>query len=43
MLPGWYGLGSALEALLSEGEPMLALLNRMYREWTFFQATLDNA
>jgi phosphoenolpyruvate carboxylase len=43
VLPGWYGLGTALEALLNEGDDMRALLSTMYREWTFFQATLDNA
>jgi phosphoenolpyruvate carboxylase len=43
VLPGWYGLGTALEALLNEGDDMRALLSTMYRDWTFFQATLDNA
>ena len=43
VLPGWYGIGSALQALLSEGEEMRELLAQMYREWTFFQAMLDNA
>ncbi len=37
-LPGWYGLGSGLEA----GTP-LALLQEMYAEWPFFRAVLDNA
>jgi phosphoenolpyruvate carboxylase len=37
-LPGWYGLGSGLEA----GTP-LALLQEMYAEWPFFRAILDNA
>jgi phosphoenolpyruvate carboxylase len=43
VLPGWYGLGTALRALLDEGPHMQDLLARMYREWTFFQATIDNA
>jgi phosphoenolpyruvate carboxylase len=43
VLPGWYGIGSALQALLSEGKEMRELLAQMYREWTFFQAMLDNA
>lgn len=44
-LPGWYGLGAALEAYLgdnSSGE-RLALLRAMYREWPFFKTLLDNA
>jgi phosphoenolpyruvate carboxylase len=43
VLPGWYGLGTALRALLDEGPHMRDLLARMYREWAFFQATIDNA
>jgi len=43
VLPGWYGLGAALEAMLQRGEGMRTLLQRMYREWPFFQTTLDNA
>lgn len=43
VLPGWYGLGTALEATLQRGEDARTLLQRMYREWPFFQTTLDNA
>ncbi len=43
VLPGWFGLGSALTALLQEGDDMREQLQRMYRGWTFFQATIDNA
>jgi phosphoenolpyruvate carboxylase len=40
--PGWYGLGSALDAglNLADGE---MLLRSMYREWPFFQTLIDNA
>jgi phosphoenolpyruvate carboxylase len=41
VLPGWYGLGSALQGLLRGGK--FDLLREMYREWPFFQTTLDNA
>jgi len=41
VLPGWYGLGHALQHLLDQGQ--LELLQAMYREWPFFQTTLDNA
>jgi phosphoenolpyruvate carboxylase len=37
-LPGWYGLGSGLEACTD-----LSLLGEMYREWKFFSALVDNA
>ncbi|MBP1692234.1 MAG: ppc [Chloroflexi bacterium] len=38
-LPGWFGLGSGLEALRDS----LTLMQEMYLEWSFFQALLDNA
>jgi phosphoenolpyruvate carboxylase len=41
ILPGWYGVGSALEAFAAK-EDGLALLRRMYREWPFFQTLMDN-
>jgi len=43
MLPGWYGFGSAVQALLAR-QPAdgLALLQRMNREWPFFQTLLSN-
>jgi phosphoenolpyruvate carboxylase len=43
MLPGWYGFGSAVRAFLA-GRPDdgLALLQRMNREWPFFQTLLSN-
>ncbi|PJF47942.1 MAG: phosphoenolpyruvate carboxylase [Chloroflexi bacterium] len=43
VLPGWYGLGTALEAMLGRGSETRTLLQQMYREWPFFQTTLDNA
>ncbi len=41
VLPGWYGLGSALQAQVDAGQ--LERLQEMYRAWPFFQTTLDNA
>jgi phosphoenolpyruvate carboxylase len=41
ILPGWYGVGSALEAYTKE-EGGTAMLKRMYREWPFFRAVIDN-
>jgi phosphoenolpyruvate carboxylase len=37
MLPGWYGVGQALQAFEDQ-----ALLREMLLAWPFFQATLDN-
>ena len=43
-LPGWYGLGTAVEEYLAENrEERLALLQTMYRQWPFWKTTLDNA
>jgi phosphoenolpyruvate carboxylase len=43
VVPGWYGLGSALEQFAAKGPERAALLRTMYREWMFFKATIDNA
>lgn len=40
-LPGWYGLGTALSSAGENGE--WDLLRRMYDEWPFFRALIDNA
>lgn len=42
VLPGWYGLGTALKTYASD-EARLGLLQEMYREWLFFKDTIDNA
>jgi phosphoenolpyruvate carboxylase len=46
-LPGWYGLGAAVEVFISnyaEGpDAARALLQQMYREWAFFRSMIDNA
>ncbi|MEV0418513.1 phosphoenolpyruvate carboxylase [Streptosporangium canum] len=39
-LPGWYGLGSGLEAVISESG--LDELRAAYREWPLFASLLDN-
>lgn len=43
-IPGWYGLGAALEGY-TERHPRdgLVLLQRMYHEWPFFTTLIDNA
>jgi phosphoenolpyruvate carboxylase len=41
ILPGWYGVGSALQAYGSTPEGF-ARLWRMYRVWPFFRTVIDN-
>ncbi len=41
--PGWYGLGSGLNAILEKGPAGEKLLREMYRSWPFFQTMVDNA
>ncbi|MBI5879073.1 MAG: phosphoenolpyruvate carboxylase [Chloroflexi bacterium] len=40
-LPGWYGLGTALQAHTDDGG--LPALHDMYDRWLFFRALIDNA
>jgi len=43
-LPGWYGLGTALEAYRdAHGTAGLDTLARLYRTWPFLSSLLDNA
>src|SRR5207244_10824068 len=42
VLPGWYGLGTAL-ARFGEDEKGLSLLREMYREWLFFRTLINSA
>jgi len=43
VLPGWYGLGSAVEAWAGDDEARWTLAGTMYREWPFFKTLVDNA
>jgi phosphoenolpyruvate carboxylase len=46
LLPGWYGFGSAIAALLAEpdrGEKTVTVeLSQMYKTWPFFRMLVDN-
>ena len=43
-LPGWYGLGSALEShAAAHGEAGIATLGRLYARWPFLASLVDNA
>ena len=41
--PGWFGLGSALAAVLKGGPKGRRLLREMHAGWPFFQTLIDNA
>jgi phosphoenolpyruvate carboxylase len=41
-LPAWYGLGTALNKIVSKGTNNLDKLKSMYIEWPFFSVLLDN-
>jgi phosphoenolpyruvate carboxylase len=42
IIPGWYGLGTGLQAYIDDGGDV-ETLQELYEEWPFFQTTLDNA
>jgi phosphoenolpyruvate carboxylase len=43
MLPGWYGFGTAVDAVIAKrGEAGLALLQSMFRDWPVFSTLLLN-
>jgi phosphoenolpyruvate carboxylase len=41
LLPAWFGCGAALDPVASQADG-LATLRRLYREWAFFRAVIDN-
>jgi phosphoenolpyruvate carboxylase len=43
VVPGWYGLGSALKEYAERSEADTALLGTMYRDWLFFKMVINNA
>ena len=43
VFPGWFGLGSALDAMLKRGPKGRKLLRAMHAGWPFFQTLIDNA
>ena len=43
MIPAWYGLGTALVEVKYDDRHAWQLICDMYRQWPFFQATIDNA
>jgi phosphoenolpyruvate carboxylase len=43
VLPGWYGLGTALSGFADEDPSHLEMLRQMYRSWDTFSTMIDNA
>ncbi len=43
MIPAWYGLGAALVDVKYHDRQAWQTIGEMYRQWPFFQATIDNA
>ncbi|MFO0815964.1 MAG: phosphoenolpyruvate carboxylase [Gemmatales bacterium] len=43
VLPGWYGLGTALEWYAAENPAHEKLLREMYHAWPFFRTVIDHA
>jgi phosphoenolpyruvate carboxylase len=43
MIPAWYGLGTALAEIKYDDRHAWQQVCEMYRQWPFFQATIDNA
>lgn len=42
-LPGWYGVGSAVDGFLAAHPDAETLLQEMYRDWPVFRSILDNS
>ncbi|MGB6837373.1 MAG: phosphoenolpyruvate carboxylase [Dehalococcoidia bacterium] len=43
LLPGWYGLGTALRSYAERSGEQLGRLREMYQGWDFFATVIDNA
>ncbi len=43
VVPGWYGLGAAMQAYAGDDPARVALLTEMYRDWLFFRMVVNNA
>lgn len=42
-VPGWYGIGTALNEVLTESDAGLETMTRWYKDWEFFRTLIDNA
>jgi len=42
-VPGWFGLGAALEPMLEKNPEIMEMLQGWYSNWSFFNTIIDNA
>jgi phosphoenolpyruvate carboxylase len=42
-VPGWYGIGSAFNEAISSGEISVSEVQKLFNEWDFFKAIVNNA
>jgi len=42
-VPGWFGIGAAIEEIGRTRANLLETLGQLYRDWEFFRALIDNA
>lgn len=42
-VPGWYGLGDGLSKMLDKDPGRMNILQRWYKEWSFFRTVINNA
>jgi phosphoenolpyruvate carboxylase len=42
LLPGWFGVGSAIDSYIKTDKKALAALQTIYKEWTFFSTFIKN-
>jgi phosphoenolpyruvate carboxylase len=42
-VPGWYGIGTAFEEALKSGEISMEEIQKLFVEWDFFKAIVNNA
>lgn len=43
LVPGWYGIGTGVEAVAGDQPSAMESLRSMYEKWSFFKAVIDNA
>lgn len=42
MLPAWYAAGTGLQSFIEQDTSNMEILQSMYKEWSFFHATVNN-
>ncbi len=43
VVPGWYGVGSAMAAMCASDANAMSHMRELYRSWNFFRTLIDNA